>query len=376
MEEKGLPRYRILGFTTSKPEDEQLWFSLDIPLHTSRSKVYCDLTATDDVLALGDIERVDSYEDRWPSPSSEDAWTTSFPSFSLTEIAVICDDPEDPFDASPTRVRIGQQQLYFKKSFDPDDEVTRREIETYERIAAVVANAQAHQLPLEDPPHLIIPEDDPAHDEFDYSKMTIPTIIKLKGKDNFAAWKEAVRSCFVLYRITRFINNTATIPGAETTTAVRLKFLRDRTMAHQILRQSVEPVIDILESYGWEDGKDNPQGLYDIVIKAVSRVTDESWCNTTWELMSLNATKFDSLRAFLIHYNKCVKKLRDVDIEFPDKAKQAIILRALKDYDESWTSVMKYHLQTGDLTYDKLMQLVTAKANEQSFNNMAATVHQ
>lgn len=228
MEGKSLPRYRTLGFTTSKPEEEHPWFSLDIQLHTSRYRIYvlpsnfgnsavrsdefqnylalllsehgqqqddsfdetdgeeadvpnrpdlyycfdwavtpclaafeslspapppleseqlalshfldlasfeCDLTATDDVLAPGEVERVDSYEDRWPSPSSEDAWTTCFPSFSLTEIAVICEDPEHPFDASPTRIRIGQQQLYFKERFDLDDEVAKREVKTYERIA-------------------------------------------------------------------------------------------------------------------------------------------------------------------------------------------------------------------------------------------------
>ncbi|KAK3293381.1 uncharacterized protein B0H64DRAFT_404183 [Chaetomium fimeti] len=105
----------------------------------------CDLTATDEVLAPGEIERVETYEDCWSSslgstdalaPSSTDPWTTSFPSFSPADIAVICDDPDHPLDSNPSQVRIGQQQFYFKESMDLDDVVTKKEVETYERIAA------------------------------------------------------------------------------------------------------------------------------------------------------------------------------------------------------------------------------------------------
>ncbi len=95
----------------------------------------CTLTAADEVLAPGEIERVEMDEDFWPWQSSNDTWTTSFPSFKPAEIAVICDDPEHPFDSNPTRVCIGQQQLYFKESLDPDDAITKKEVETYEKIA-------------------------------------------------------------------------------------------------------------------------------------------------------------------------------------------------------------------------------------------------
>jgi hypothetical protein len=104
----------------------------------------CDLTAVDDVLAPGEIEPIDDYTDEnfWPSPrpapGPTDAWTTSFPSFSPTEITVICDDPAHPFDSNPSQVRVGQQRLFFKEGFDLDDMVMKKEVETYEKIA--VAN--------------------------------------------------------------------------------------------------------------------------------------------------------------------------------------------------------------------------------------------
>jgi len=97
----------------------------------------CDLTATDGVLAPGEIELMDPIDgDGQPSPGTVlEPWTTSFPSFSPAEIAVVCEDPENPFDSNATRVSVSQTPLYFKQSLHLDDELAQREVETYERIA-------------------------------------------------------------------------------------------------------------------------------------------------------------------------------------------------------------------------------------------------
>ncbi|KAK4098290.1 hypothetical protein N658DRAFT_509630 [Parathielavia hyrcaniae] len=92
---------------------------------------YCELAATDEVLAPGQIQ----LDPLWPSQSSEDVWTTSFPSFRPAEITVIYDDPEHPFESNYSRVRIGQQQLNFIEAMDVDDEVAKKEVEMHERIA-------------------------------------------------------------------------------------------------------------------------------------------------------------------------------------------------------------------------------------------------
>ncbi|KAK3331330.1 hypothetical protein B0H66DRAFT_580200 [Apodospora peruviana] len=105
----------------------------------------CDLVASDEILAHGKIEPLDLDEDRWPPGSLEELedrrlqsmpWTTSFPSFTPADIVVICDDPQHPFDSNPTRVRIGDQYLYFKASPYPDDMAAKKEVETYEKIAS------------------------------------------------------------------------------------------------------------------------------------------------------------------------------------------------------------------------------------------------
>ena len=224
-------------------------------------------------------------------------------------------------------------------------------------------------LGAQDPPHLIIDDDEPGLEDIELPALSIPHLIKLKGDENLMEWKESVRGAFSTNRLLRFINNDPKTPTANTSLKVRVKYLRDRGKAHQLIRASVEPIIDILQSYGWKDGDDRPQALYDLAVKAVSRVTDEAWCNTLDELMSLDASRFDSLRSYLTQYNTCLKKLNDVGITFCSKAKQGMIIRALKQYDETWVNFLKYQLHSGDLTYDKLLTQVQARANEQSFNN-------
>jgi hypothetical protein len=102
----------------------------------------CHLRAVDDVLASGEIERVEIGEDRCPPASPENRaanpenpWTTIFPSFSPVEVVVIVNEEDRPFDWSPARVRIGQQHLYFRESIYPDGEAAKREVRTHEQIA-------------------------------------------------------------------------------------------------------------------------------------------------------------------------------------------------------------------------------------------------
>ncbi|KAK3900226.1 hypothetical protein C8A05DRAFT_17449 [Staphylotrichum tortipilum] len=106
------------------------------------SAFYCELSATDDVLAPGEIEPEDLGEDLTPppgSPEGDDAaapWTTSFPSFRTTEVAVICEDPADPFDSNRSRVRIDEQELTLLQGLGSDAELLKRDIAVFEKIAA------------------------------------------------------------------------------------------------------------------------------------------------------------------------------------------------------------------------------------------------
>ncbi len=221
----------------------------------------------------------------------------------------------------------------------------------------------------EDPPHLIIPEGDPAEDDFDYSKHPIPTIMNLKGEANFMEWREAVRSCFSYFRLMRFINNTATIPTADTTTKVRLKYLRDRSMAYQVLRQSAEPIMDILRGYGWKDGKDKPQVLYDTIIEVF---WTNDWRFTFQDLLSLNAANFDTPRAFLAHYTNIITKLDDAGVKVRYQNKQDYILQALKRSDESWATGLAKAAKMAHPTYSELMNSIAATANQQLLSRTAA----
>jgi hypothetical protein len=127
-------------------------------------------------------------------------------------------------------------------------------------------------LDAEDPPHLLIREDDPDLGGIDNLAINFPTIIKLRVAKDLPEWKEAIRGCFTTLRILRFIDNTAKVPDESSTKQARVKYLRDRAMAHWVLRQSIEASLInwMTYVYGWKDEKDCPQALYDTAIKAVT----------------------------------------------------------------------------------------------------------
>ena len=142
-------------------------------------------------------------------------------------------------------------------------------------------------------------------------------------------------------------------------------------MAYQVLRSSASPVMDILFRFGWKDGKDKPQLLYDTIVQAIW-VNDTSWYSVACDLMSLKAANFDTLRDFLKHYFNCIAKLQDIGIEYQDRAKLAIILKALEDHDDFRTNNPACGMEIWGLTYGALMPLVIEKASQESFSKLLA----
>ncbi len=229
------------------------------------------------------------------------------------------------------------------------------------------------RLRQEDPPHLVF-EGRPANDGFDYSRHPIPTVMKLEGDDNFMEWRKAVHDCFTEFGLTHFIDNTDIIPAADATPKVRLQYVRDRSMAYQVLRNSAGPVMDKLFRRGWDDEKDKPQLLYDTIIDVIW-VNDRRGHKVASDLLSFTAADFDTLKAFMAHYGKCITKLADIGVIIPDKLKQAILLKALMkdDDDDRWAHVLENDTHAGHLTYDELMELAIEKANRESFRMSAIT---
>ncbi|KAH6627361.1 hypothetical protein F5144DRAFT_593608 [Chaetomium tenue] len=95
----------------------------------------CRLHAINDLLGPGRVKRVEMDEHLPPAASPENPWTTAFPSYTPDEVAVIVKKEDQPFNWSPERVRIGQQDLYFRESINPDDENVKWQVKTHEQIA-------------------------------------------------------------------------------------------------------------------------------------------------------------------------------------------------------------------------------------------------
>ncbi|KAK3904255.1 hypothetical protein C8A05DRAFT_31935, partial [Staphylotrichum tortipilum] len=204
----------------------------------------------------------------------------------------------------------------------------------------------------------------------------IPTVMVLKSDQNIAAWKEAIRSCFLVHGLSKFLDGTAHEPAAGEAQDVKDAFIVKKAIAHAVIRQSVEPVMDVIKPFGWQDGVDDPKGLYDMAIRAVSGVSEETWQNLYIEFTDINPLKFDNLRAFNTRYHFLVNKLSESGVTYSERAKTANLMKAIRKWDTQWADMLSFHVSSDKLKYDELVKIVTTRANEQAMHNMVAVTDQ
>ncbi|KAK3905784.1 hypothetical protein C8A05DRAFT_30415 [Staphylotrichum tortipilum] len=176
----------------------------------------------------------------------------------------------------------------------------------------------------------------------------IPVVTPLKSDQNIDAWKEAIQSCFLIHGLSKFLTNDDGAPADEAPQATKDEYTRNKAISHAIIRQSVKPVMDVIKHFGWTDGTDDPKGLYDMAIRA-----------------------FDNLQAFNTRYHFLMTKLEAAGVSYNDKAKLANLMKALRKWDQHWADMLSFQVNTGKLTYNELVLLISMRANEQSMHNMA-----
>ena len=135
----------------------------------------------------------------------------------------------------------------------------------------------------------------------------IPVVMPLKSSQNIDAWKEDIGACFLIHGLSKFITANDGAPADTAPQEAKDTYTRNKAVAHAIIRQSVEPVMDVIKPFGWTDGTDDPKGLYDM---------------------------------------------------------------ALRKWDQRWADMLSFQVNTGKLTYNGLVRLVSTRANEQLMHNI------
>ncbi|KAK4099829.1 hypothetical protein N658DRAFT_560145 [Parathielavia hyrcaniae] len=144
------------------------------------------------------------------------------------------------------------------------------------------------------------PDDD---EGIDLSKINIPNITPLRNDQGLEAWKRNVNNMAHLMGWTKLLEGTAVPPPARASAKSRNKYRVKNAIVYIAITKSLEPVMDILRLYGWEDdGTFNVKNLFDSI--------------TRW------------------HY--LVSKLREAGLTLDDKLLQANLLKGLIKYDKHW----------------------------------------
>ncbi|KAK4173668.1 hypothetical protein QBC36DRAFT_335331 [Triangularia setosa] len=136
-------------------------------------------------------------------------------------------------------------------------------------------------------------------------------------------------------------------------------------MAYSIIRDSIEPVIDILQASGFDENNNgyDPKSLWDLIHRVIPKISEEAWHILQTEMTDISVKNFDSLRTFLTRFHWLRRKLQDLGQSVPEKMLLTIVLRVVKPYDENWVESVKLLISTGNVDYLKLMDLLEKKAN-------------
>ena len=109
--------------------------------------------------------------------------------------------------------------------------------------------------------------------EYDYestlvqSKFEPPKIPMLRGEHNIEDWERAVLLRLCLHNLRDYVDSTVLSPPDTATAAVKTAYRINRLTTFMIIRSSIDPLIGILKTYGYNDkdtGKDkdvNPKKL-------------------------------------------------------------------------------------------------------------------
>jgi hypothetical protein len=148
------------------------------------------------------------------------------------------------------------------------------------------------------------------------ARYNLPAVVKLQGHNNLSQWKELLRSHFSVNGLTKFIDHTAKVPKAPASRRKFARYYRKRAIAYAIIRESVEPIIDALKCHGWVDGKDDPQGLYDLTLETVAlfreRAIEKGWrmcLRGTLEDIEMQGLDEDDYVDFGKHFYEVIAKL-------------------------------------------------------------------
>jgi len=195
----------------------------------------------------------------------------------------------------------------------------------------------------------------------------------LQGQVNFSEWREMVQLRLSQYELQGFIDGTAIRPTKSAPDWEKEAHRRNKRAVFDLLYESTSPVRNQIQMASWNDnGKFDPKRLWEAAEKTINKLSVAESHHLIQELLRIDQQNYSDLQTYIDRFMHLVARLGGVGITFNDNVLRSVMLEGLKSFNSDWVLLLESHLELWTLTYHGLLNLVTAKANEQALGIAAA----
>ena len=203
------------------------------------------------------------------------------------------------------------------------------------------------------------------------ASLQLPKVPFLKGEENLEEWKDILIDTLTIQDLDKYI--LTDIPEPQDQDG-KLKWRVDRAKVMLIIKGSITHVSKLLESAGWNRFEEkNPKTLYDLIQRAIPRVSADAAGDLVSEFGRINIQSFDSLYAYQIRVQYLKRRTNELECRFDNKACIWFTINSLRESYEQWYTFLVRDMNKGILTWESLMAEMHAEANKQQ-NSMNIAV--
>ncbi|KAK1771454.1 hypothetical protein QBC33DRAFT_154695 [Phialemonium atrogriseum] len=176
-------------------------------------------------------------------------------------------------------------------------------------------------------------------------RYDIPKVPLLKGEENLEEWDQLLKLALNLLNLEEYIEKEH--PFTPETKS-------KRTMVLFILSSSLTHVRSQLKNAGWDatDAKMDPKKLYDLVHRAIPRVSEGAAGQLMKQLCEIKRVNFDSMAKFQDRVQYLKRRLQEMGCGMEEKAMMWIVINGLEGYENLQRFLIR-DLNAGTLDWEK-----------------------
>jgi hypothetical protein len=130
------------------------------------------------------------------------------------------------------------------------------------------------------------------------SVLPVRPVVVLKGEENLKKWKCNFLKHLELQRLDEFVLNSVDPPNEKDEEAY-LRWYEKRLKVRLMIMDSIQPIHETLENYGWNKKRDrDPKALYDLILRYIPKAFEDVIKDFVieWNALKPKSTLEDYLR--------------------------------------------------------------------------------